>query len=410
MLRKTLLAVLAALLVLPGVGRALGTPEPARIVTLVGRLEYVTSLSAPHYTVHDYVLLYPDLTKLENLAGQTVTVVGTESYAPSIYMRKTLNVTDILRSDDAAPPEKDDDRVTIPVMPGPTEPEPEPVKPAPTMPGPEPAPAKPVPEVPAPNPLTPEPVTPTPMPVMPAPAPELPSLPAKPEPTDPAPPVVTVPEPLPLHGTPYAILFGRVEYTGKEYMVVQERIGGNARIPVKSVTVDLDEWVGQHVGLVVVHENTSGARCHYQVVDVVPLSGDLGHVIRDNNDLVFSEPPTGIAVKLHGEAVEMDQPPILGNGRTLVPLRAIAEALGADVTWDGSTRTARVMLGTREVSVRIGMSEVIVRQDGEVERVVEADITPVIVNGRTLVPVRVVAESLGLTVGWQADSWTVTLD
>lgn len=401
MLRKILIAVLAALMVLPGVGSALGLPEPSRTVKLVGRLEYVTSLSAPHYTVQEYVLLYPDQAKLKELAGQTVTVVGTESNAPSIYMRKALEVTDILPGE--APPPKEDDRISIPVMPGPIAPEPEPApaEPAPTKPGPGPVPL--MPEPPMPEPMRPVPIpdphTPDPVPA-PGPAP----TPA------PAPPVVTVPEPLPLHGTPYAVLFGRVEYTGKEYVLVQERVGGDARIPVNSTAVDLAGLAGQYAGLIVQHHSTGEAVCHYLVVGVVPLSGDLGHRLGTEENLIFTEPPHPIAVMLHGQAVAMDRPPILGNGRTLVPLRAIAEALGAEVTWNGSTRTATVLLKDREVTVRIGVSEVVVRQNGRVEQVLQADITPVVAGGRTLVPVRVIAESLGLTVGWQADTWTVTLD
>ena len=60
-----------------------------------------------------------------------------------------------------------------------------------------------------------------------------------------------------------------------------------------------------------------------------------------------------IKVVINGENLNMDQPPVLTEGRTLVPLRAIFEALGAKVEWDDSTKTATGVLGATTVSLQI---------------------------------------------------------
>lgn len=365
MLRKLVTTLLAALLLVPEVGSALGTPDLSSSIRLQGRLEYVTTLSSPHYEVQGYVLLYKDPSKLVTLAGQDVYVVGTESTAPSIYMRKTIEVSDIGPRKGA--PDPDDGLVKVPVMPGP---------------------------------VLPEPVLPEPIPVTPAPSP----VPA------PAPGggFVTIPEPTPLFGTPYSVLFGRITYTGKEYLAVQERIGGDAQIPIASTAVNLAELVGQQVGLVVMREHGTTGICCYQVIAVLSLTGDIGHLLGDG--LIYNRPQQPITVRVRGEAVAMDQAPILGNGRTMVGLRAVAEAMGATVGWEQETGTVTVSLGSRDVIVRIGTNEVVVREHGQVVSVIDSDVAPAIAGGRTMVPVRVVAESLGLVVGWEAANWTVTLD
>lgn len=120
--------------------------------------------------------------------------------------------------------------------------------------------------------------------------------------------------------------------------------------------------------------------------------------------------PPQITVQLHGQPVAMDQAPILSNSRTLVGLRAISEAMGATVSWDQESFTATVTLNDRTVTVQVGSSQVTVQQKDELPTVILTDTAPVITGGRTMIPVRVLAESLGLTVGWDANTWTVTLD
>ena len=61
----------------------------------------------------------------------------------------------------------------------------------------------------------------------------------------------------------------------------------------------------------------------------------------------------GVSVELDGELLTFEQPPVIIEERTLVPLRAIFEALGASVEWDGATKTAVAVKGDISISVTI---------------------------------------------------------
>ncbi len=112
------------------------------------------------------------------------------------------------------------------------------------------------------------------------------------------------------------------------------------------------------------------------------------------------------AVILDGEVLSFDVPPFIAYGRTLVPLRTIFEALGAQVYWDEVSRTvvAEKESVKRVVSLTIGKQEAYVNNAP-----IKLDIPAVIVRGRTLVPLRFVSEALGATVEWSAQTQTVTI-
>ena len=78
------------------------------------------------------------------------------------------------------------------------------------------------------------------------------------------------------------------------------------------------------------------------------------------------------------------------NGRTLAPLRAIFEALGAKVQWNTSDRSIVITKGATTIKLQIGSTTAL--NNGAQ---VTLDAAPIIVNGRTLVPVRFVARTWG---------------
>jgi hypothetical protein len=106
-----------------------------------------------------------------------------------------------------------------------------------------------------------------------------------------------------------------------------------------------------------------------------------------------------------GRSVMLDSSPIIREGRTLLPIRAVIEALEGTVTWDAVQRKATVTLGVHTVEVWIGSKNA--RVDGIN---VALDVAAIIVNSRTLLPLRFVAENLGCTVTWDAVSRTVTIE
>ncbi|OAT79824.1 phosphodiester glycosidase family protein [Desulfotomaculum copahuensis] len=103
-----------------------------------------------------------------------------------------------------------------------------------------------------------------------------------------------------------------------------------------------------------------------------------------------------VPVYLDGTRIFFDVPPVVENGRTLVPLRGIFEKLGASVDWNAATQTVTASRGGREASLTIGKRQA--RVNGET---VNLDVPAQLVNGRTMVPLRFVGEALGAGVAWQ---------
>ncbi len=99
-------------------------------------------------------------------------------------------------------------------------------------------------------------------------------------------------------------------------------------------------------------------------------------------------------VKVAGKVVDFpDQEPTIRNNRTLVPVRFIAEALGYDVDWDAENRCVSINNG--KIVMYIDSTQASI--DG---KTVTLDVAPTIINNRTMVPLRVVAETLDSTVDW----------
>lgn len=107
---------------------------------------------------------------------------------------------------------------------------------------------------------------------------------------------------------------------------------------------------------------------------------------------------------INEEAKTLDAAPIIRDGRTMLPVRFVAEAFGATVGWDGATSTATVKTDDIEIKITIGATTATVNG-----ATVKLDAPAFIENGRTYMPVRFVAENLGATVAWDGVTSTATL-
>ena len=127
------------------------------------------------------------------------------------------------------------------------------------------------------------------------------------------------------------------------------------------------------------------------------------------------EIPTGPAVELkmtlgkttytlNGETKTMDVAPIIRNERTMLPVRYVAEALGAEIAWDGATSTATLKTADTEIKITVGAKDATVNGKS-----VALDSPAFIENDRTYMPVRFVAETLGGTVAWDGATSTATI-
>lgn len=105
--------------------------------------------------------------------------------------------------------------------------------------------------------------------------------------------------------------------------------------------------------------------------------------------------PPVISVLTGGKKVYFDQIPVIESGRTLVPLRAIFESLDANVDWNADTKTITSKKGDTEIVMTIGNNEMTKNGDK-----IALDVAPKIIGGRTLVPVRAIAEAFDLNVDW----------
>lgn len=106
----------------------------------------------------------------------------------------------------------------------------------------------------------------------------------------------------------------------------------------------------------------------------------------------------GIQVIVKNSFLSMDQPPIVKDSRTLVPLRAIFEALDAFVEWNNFEQKVTATKGATTIWLVIGDKTLHIN-----EKTITLDVPAQIVNGRTLIPVRAVAEALDCTVNWNGD-------
>lgn len=116
--------------------------------------------------------------------------------------------------------------------------------------------------------------------------------------------------------------------------------------------------------------------------------------------------PADAAVRLEvdGKAIQLDQPPVITSDRVLVPMRALAEALDADVTWNNVTRQMISVRG--DDTLRLTIDGYTMWRNNEA---ITLDVAPTILNGRTLAPVRAVSEGFDADVYWDYAAQTVRI-
>lgn len=113
-----------------------------------------------------------------------------------------------------------------------------------------------------------------------------------------------------------------------------------------------------------------------------------------------------VSVIIDGEKLlfGQDQQPVIENDRTLVPLRSIFEALGADVSWDAEKQEAHAQKRGKEIALKIGQKRM---QVGEEEKIL--DVPAKIIGDRTMVPLRAVAEAFDTQVEWDQQTYTAQI-
>lgn len=111
-----------------------------------------------------------------------------------------------------------------------------------------------------------------------------------------------------------------------------------------------------------------------------------------------------IPVFIRGDEVKFDVPPVIKEGRVLIPVRAVTESLGADVDWDDETKTVTITKGQNVIKLKLESNIIVVNgKEYEIDSKAQS------VNSRIVVPVRYIAMMLGMKVDWD-DSGCVIID
>lgn len=126
---------------------------------------------------------------------------------------------------------------------------------------------------------------------------------------------------------------------------------------------------------------------------------------QDNSPSIYISLQIGSKLaQVQGKNIELDVPPGTVEGRTMVPVRFIGEALSAEIGWDSKTQQVTVSLRDKKIILTLGKSIAIVD-----DTLVELDAPPVSKDGRTLVPLRFISENLNLNVNYVAETKTIEI-
>lgn len=113
---------------------------------------------------------------------------------------------------------------------------------------------------------------------------------------------------------------------------------------------------------------------------------------------------SGVKLYVNGEEPSFEVPPFIRDGSTLVPFRAISEALKADVSWDPEERSVTVTRG--DITVKLFIDNKTAYVNGQE---ITLEVPAAIVEGSTVVPVRFISEALKAAVEWEAETQSVVI-
>lgn len=189
------------------------------------------------------------------------------------------------------------------------------------------------------------------------------------------------------------------EYTGK-YKIRNYNMDRD-RICYSGLAVVASPYEENCVGIVDENDNIV---VPFQYTAITPCYDEICWVLKDGKWGTIKVNNDKVTVKVDEEEVLFDQIPLIINGRTLAPLRAIFEKLGATVEWNEETETITATKGETVINMTINKKEMY--KNGQM---IWLDEAPQIVGERTLVPVRAIAESFNCGVEWDEETQTVTI-
>lgn len=179
-----------------------------------------------------------------------------------------------------------------------------------------------------------------------------------------------------------------------DYMKVIQGYNFGETVLNKIIAAKGDDWLSERVNAV-----------RYAVNYTNPTYGDakyIEHVLRYyHNDIEYK----GAKVRVNGKLISFDsQYPLIEDGHTYIPVRAVAETLGAAVSWDQSSSSATISSGSSTILIPTGKDHAFVNG-----KKTALDAAAIVINNRTMVPLRFITEAFGDTVDWDGDTRTVEI-
>lgn len=128
-------------------------------------------------------------------------------------------------------------------------------------------------------------------------------------------------------------------------------------------------------------------------------------IINTNLTIMSAWSEDTIKVRVEGQYLSFDQPPIMINDRVMVPMRSLFEEMGYSVDWNENDQIATAVKGNEKIHVKVN-DEFITCENAAADYSY-CDVVPQIVSGRMLVPLRAFAEATGCYVEWDGKNKTV---
>jgi hypothetical protein len=216
---------------------------------------------------------------------------------------------------------------------------------------------------------------------------------------DTTPPIVTILSPA--EGTTVSTsminVFGKVtDNVGVASVLVSGKKAEIAPDGTFSVTISLDEGIN---AIKVVASDTADNKVE-KVLNVTYKKKIVIIIILQIGNYDYT---------INGEKRTLDSPPIIKNNRTLLPIRAIVEALGGTIEWIPASKGVTIRLGSTYIGMHIGNPTAVVNGNVLYIDSSNLNVVPEIINSRTMLPLRFVVESLGCDIQWDGPTQTITI-
>lgn len=229
---------------------------------------------------------------------------------------------------------------------------------------------------------------------------------------------------VPVVGGPAAVDYNVVAKNNKSAVVTMQFVDSNGNVTYDKDNADTNySFVNVPAGVTITNKDSFAKKTGEAEFTV--NATDAGNfdltVVTDNNILVkipvkFDEEKAPVnknitlfigqqVAVVNGDASLLDVAPFIKEGRTFVPVRFVAEALGAEVKYDAATQVVTATRGDDVVVMTIGSNVMTVNGEAQV-----TDVAPFIVDGRTVLPFRAVAEAFGADVTWDAATQSVVFE